>query len=550
MAARGFVTLSILVLWVAEASAASGPDRASIIRLVSAAVQAEVDNGMVSGVTVALVNDQETIFVRGFGFADKQKRLPSRPDTVYRAGSISKLFTAMAAMQLVERGQLDIDKAVTEALPGFSVINPFSEAITLRQLMCHRSGMVRESPVGSYFDDSEPGVAKTVASLSSCVLVLPPGTRTKYSNSGVTIVGHAVERASGMPFERYAQEQLLDRFGMNDSGFVRTRGIRRNLATGYLRVAQAEGGFREIAAPVFELGTLPAGNLYSTAEDLARFIQALFRGATNALRAETLAEMFTPQLTSETNGFGLGFSVGYFRGRKTVSHTGAVYGFSSSLVAVPGEKIGVIVLCNDDLAGGPVRKLSSLALGLMLGEVDESRATISQSPNDLKAFIGDYESQSFWGRVELEAGRLSLNCSGQRVALKPMGRLRFEGNGVMAHQWSVVFLEEGGGKITGFTTPGQIFQRVDPAKIPSLPPLWKSLVGSYGPEFIPLIVSIKHGHLYAMTENEFDNRLWPVNEWVFKMPPGLYTDEQLVFQPDRKGRVHTAVLANMPLRRR
>ena len=551
MSARGFVGLIVLVLWVVPALAATGADRASIIRLVSAAAQAEVDGGRMSGVTVALISDQETILVRGFGFADKQKRLPSRPDTVYRAGSISKLFTAMAAMQLVERGRLDIDKAVTEILPGFYIINPFAEPMTLRQLMCHRAGMVRESPVGSYFDDSEPGVAKTVASLSSCVLVHPPGTHTKYSNSGVTIVGHAVERASGMPFERYAQEQLLDRFDMNDSGFVRTRGIRRNLATGYLRVAQADGGFREIATPVLELGTLPAGNLYTTAEDLARFVQALFRGATNVLRAETLAEMFTPQLTRETNGFGLGFSVGHFRGRKTVSHTGAVYGFTSSLVAAPVEKVGVIVLCNDDLATGPVRKLSSLALRLMLGETEGSRDTISESPSDLTAFTGDYESESFWGHVEVEGGKLSLNCSGQRLALSPKGRLRFEGNGTIAHQWAVVFQEDASGKITGFTTPGQKFQRVDVAKIPPPPPLlWKSLIGSYGPEFIPLIVSIKHGHLYAMTENEFDNRLTPVNEWVFKMPPGLYTDEQLVFQPDRKGRVHTAVLANMPLRRR
>jgi serine beta-lactamase-like protein LACTB len=409
--------------------------------------------------------------------------------------------------------------------------------------------MVRESPVGSYFDDSEPGVAKTVASLSSCVLVHPPGTRTKYSNSGVTLVGHAVERASGMSFERYAQEQLLDRFGMSDSGFLRTRGIRRNLATGYLRVAQVGGGFREISTPVFELGTLPAGNLYTTAEDLARFVQALFRGATNVLRAGTLAEMFTPQLTRETNGFGLGFSVGHFRGRKTVSHTGAVYGFTSSLVVAPGERVGVIVLCNDDLATGPVRKLSNLALRLMLGEADESRDAAPEGPSDFAAFAGDYESESFWGRVEVEGGRLSLNCSGQRLALSPKSRLRFEGNGVIANQWSVVFQEDASGKITGFTTPGQKFQRVDVVKI-SPPPVWKSLIGSYGPDFIPLIISIKHGHLYAMTENEFDNRLTPVNEWAFKMPPGLYTDEQLVFQPDRKGRVHTAVLANMPLRRR
>ena len=186
----------------------------------------------------------------------------------------------------------------------------------------------------------------------------------------------------------------------------------------------------------------------------------------------------------------------------------------------------------------------------MLGEGDESRDAAPASPNDLTAFTGDYESESFWGRVEVEGGNLSLNCSGQRLALKPNGRLRFEGSGVIANQWSILFQEDANGKMTGFTTPGQKFQRVDPSKIPAPPPLWKSLIGSYGPEFIPLIISIKHGPLYAMTENEIDNRLTPVNEWVFKMPPGLYTDEQLVFQPDRKGRVHTAVLANMPLRRR
>ena len=126
MSARGFVTVVTFALWVVQALAAAGPDGASIIRVVSAAAQAEVDSGMVSGVTIALVNDQETILVRGFGFADKQKRLPSRPDTVYRAGSISKLFTAMAAMQLVERDRLDIDKPVTEILPEFYIINPFA----------------------------------------------------------------------------------------------------------------------------------------------------------------------------------------------------------------------------------------------------------------------------------------------------------------------------------------------------------------------------------------------------------------------------------------
>jgi hypothetical protein len=108
--------------------------------------------------------------------------------------------------------------------------------------------------------------------------------------------------------------------------------------------------------------------------------------------------------------------------------------------------------------------------------------------------------------------------------------------------------QDANGKIIAFTTSGQKFTRVTAA--PSGQGSWKALVGSYGPEFIPLIISVKNGHLYAMTENEFDYRLLPVNEYVFRMPPGLYMDEQLVFQADRKGKVHTAVLANVPLRRR
>jgi hypothetical protein len=83
-----------------------------------------------------------------------------------------------------------------------------------------------------------------------------------------------------------------------------------------------------------------------------------------------------------------------------------VYGFSSSLVAAPGEKVGVIVLCNDDLATGPVRNLSSLALRLMLGEAEEGSDAAAESPSDLTAFTGDYESESFWGRVEVERGKL------------------------------------------------------------------------------------------------------------------------------------------------
>jgi hypothetical protein len=113
----------------------------------------------------------------------------------------------------------------------------------------------------------------------------------------------------------------------------------------------------------------------------------------------------------------------------------------------------------------------------------------------------------------------------------------------------VAFECDASGKVTGFTALGQNFRRaIWPVNAP-IPPEWKKFLGTYGPDFIPLIVTARHGHLYAMVENEYDNRLTPLNRTVFKMPPGMYVDEQLVFQTDSRGRVHTAVLANMPLGR-
>ncbi|MBI4663488.1 MAG: beta-lactamase family protein [Verrucomicrobia bacterium] len=545
----------------AQAQKTGEVDYSAAVQRFEAIVREELTSGISSGVTVALVDNQRIVYTRGFGFADKGRRIPAASDTVYRAGSISKLFTALAAMQLVEQERLDIDQPITHYDADFRIVIPFENAkpITLRQLMCHRAGMIREAPVGSYFDASEPGTARTVASLASCVLVHPPDTKTKYSNSGVTIVGWIVEKVSKTAFEQYQQKHVLDPIGMHHSGWRLEPKLKQKLATGYLSVADGNGGYREMRAPQFEFGILPAGNLYTTAEDLARFLMFLFaEGRTDRgplIRPETLAQMFTPQLTQNTNGFGLGFSVGNFRRHKTVSHMGAVYGFTSSLTAIPGQKIGAVVLCNDDIAAGPVRKLSSAALSLMLeaklGEtLPAPPPALKLRPEELAAFSGDFESESFWAEIQPGDGLLEAVISNQSVTLAPTEPLKFEGSGRLVDRSPFLFERDSKGQVSGFTAMGQQFRRVAPNPAQEIPAEWKKFLGTYGPGFIPLIISIKHGHLCAMTENEFDYRLTPVNQAVFKMPPGLYTDEHLVFQMDANGKVHSAVLANMPLRRR
>ncbi len=139
-------------------------------------VERELQRGILTGVSVAWIDDQRIVYQNGFGLADPKRKIPTQPDTVYRAGSISKLFTAVAAMQLAEQGKLDIDRPVTDYAPQFRVVNPFDDAppITPRLLMGHRAGMVRESPVGGYFDPNEPSLDATIASTADCVLRIGP----------------------------------------------------------------------------------------------------------------------------------------------------------------------------------------------------------------------------------------------------------------------------------------------------------------------------------------------------------------------------------------
>jgi hypothetical protein len=246
--------------------------------------------------------------------------------------------------------------------------------------------------------------------------------------------------------------------------------------------------------------------------------------------------------------------VGKFREHKSISHNGAVYGCSSSLVFLPGPKIGVVVLGNEDIVNARIQKLANLALSLMLeaktGEKPSSPpTTLALTPEVLATFAGDFESQSYWASLEVKAGRLTANISGQPTKLTPIEALRFLADSRMHDATPVIFARDSSERITGFTMGPQRFTRVSP-NAPDLPREWHAYFGSYGPSFIPLVVSARHDHLYAMTENMVDYRLTPLNRHVFAFPPGLYVDEHLVFLSDRRGKPHSVSLANMVLRRR
>lgn len=537
---RSFV--SILTILAATPICSMAIEREAIAPKLEVVIREEMREWGIGGVSVALVDDGEIVYSKGFGEA--------KSDSIFRAGSISKLFNAVAVMQQVEQGKLDLDAPIpADLLP----INPFPEqlVITLRHLLSHRSGLLREAPVGHYLDGSEPGIRASVESIRSSVLVTKPGEKTRYSNIAPTLAGFLVERSSGRSFEEYQAESILRPLGMNDSSWTRGSTTGDRVIVSHMRVADGAGGWVRREAPLFDLGTIPAGNLFTTVDDLARFAIALIRGGEGLLAKESLNQMWTPQFTDNDGGFGLGFMVGRFHGRRTVEHSGAVYGHSTSFVVLPEEKLAVVVIGNEDIANGRIHRIHRVALSQMINAKFGDEIAIDDAEvqlNDLGPFTGEYESQSYWARLEVRDGRLVGDVSGQPTRFRATGELTFKADNRISDSAHVAFEQDDDGLITGFTMSGQNFRRVPKQTVP-LPDEWRRVLGSYGPDFIPIIITERHGHLYAMTENMVDYRLNPVNRHVCALPPGMYVDEEVVFLPGENGVIHAIDFANMIFRR-
>src|SRR3954469_17281745 len=194
-------------------------DYAEVVALLRPFIEQQVSQKQLPAFSIAIVDGQSIVWAEGFGFADPKKKIPASAETVYRVGSVSKLFTDIGVMQLVERKKLDLDAPVQRYLPDFKPKNPFGGAITIRELTSHRAGLTREPPVGNYFDTSAPSLAATVASLNTTSLVYAPGSHTKYSNAGIAVVGYVLEKTQGQSFYPYLRKTVLAPLGLTHSAF-------------------------------------------------------------------------------------------------------------------------------------------------------------------------------------------------------------------------------------------------------------------------------------------------------------------------------------------
>lgn len=312
----------------------------------------------VAGAAISLVQGGRLIFSKGYGYEDVERRVPVDPaTTVFRPGSVSKLFTWTAVMQLVEDGKLDLDTDVNTYLRDFKIPPTYSQPVTLRNLMTHTPGF-EDGGLGFLFGDSPQGLDPLGTALLKHMpaRVRPPTTDfssavgSAYSNWGAALAGHIVATVSGLPFDDYVERRILQPLAMRRTTFREP--LPESLAAHFAQGYSFEGG--EFKRHGFEyihpFG--PAGSMSSTATDMANFMIAQLHdgafGPTRILREQTAQLLHTRALSPDpaTSGMTLGFGDYYLGGRRMLGHSGATLFFNSLLTLIPETDTGIFIATN------------------------------------------------------------------------------------------------------------------------------------------------------------------------------------------------------------
>ena len=450
------------------ASLRADPGVAAALEVYAAWVERTLREREQPGLSIGIMYDQDLIWARGFGYADVARRVPATPRTAYRIGSISKLFTATAVMQLRDSGRLRLDDPVADHVSWFRPKNadPESSPITIRQLLTHTSGMPRELDIVYWTTMKFPAAGELESLVRSSPTVLPPGSKYKYSNLAVAIAGHVVSAVSGMPYETYVSDRILKPLGMT-STVVTPRRDMRGLANGYgVRVL---GKPRSLDRFTDMGGMVAAGNLASTVEDLAKFVAFQFRDGPAAgaevLRASSVREMQLVQwiFPDWKRGQGLGWRLRRVDEGVRLSHNGFVPGHVTSVSAMPDDKIGVIVLTN--ASDGSPSLYAEQAWAIVAPALRNAIPTKAKEPAkpdpEWARYVGDY----VWAdgsvlNVMLLDGELALvdlsedNPWDARTRLEPVASGTFRMVDGDQEGETVRFEADRSGRVTRIVLPG------------------------------------------------------------------------------------------------
>jgi len=373
------LALPFTVLSVSATAHSNEPDIASIDAYVSAQMQAN----HIPGVALGLVHNDQVMHLRGFGEASQSGRAVT-PHTPFILASVSKSFTALAVMQLVEAGKIELDAPVQRYLPWFRVADPVASArITVRHLLYHTSG-IPSSGYACATDRVTMTLEQYVRSLATLTLDRPVGSRPNYCSTNYDVLGLIVQTVSGEPYATYMQQHIFAPLQMHDS-FASEQEARRD------GLAQSYRWFFGVPTPIdyYNLSNVPAGYLSSSAEDMTHYLVAQMNGgrfgSTSILSSAGIATMHAPAVLREggSGSYGMGWVNGPLAGVPAIWHDGNNVVASTRLLIEPQTHWGAILLVNGNNlipVDGANTALTSLADGvtrLLTGQTPQASTSLT-----------------------------------------------------------------------------------------------------------------------------------------------------------------------------
>ncbi len=335
------LAVSLLAPIAAPAQTASDTLAAATVAQIDSVATKAVTAGHVAGMSLSVARDGSIAYERGYGFANLAHRVKATPETHYEIGSITKQFTATAVLQLKEAGKLSLSDTLARWIPEYKR----GAAITIKELLQQTTGVPDYTDVNHFekiAGTQQPSFAKMLALVADKPLAFTPGSKFAYSNTNYILLGEIVERASGTTWERYVRAHLFAPAGMTQSGFIDDEAKLQPMATGY---QMTKSGIK-VAPPLLSGWAWSAGAIVSTVGDMQAWDAALLRG--KLVNQTDLAAMFSPGKPAFDKGsfYAFGWVVDSADGHKRIWHNGGTFGFTSSNLLFPRDRLAIVVLQN------------------------------------------------------------------------------------------------------------------------------------------------------------------------------------------------------------
>jgi len=408
MRTRDRIFIAAIFVFVCAASMGQVPDAAA---KADQYLTAWTEQGRFAG-TVLIAKGDKVLLRKGYGMANYELGVPNKPEMVFRIGSITKSFTALGILQLEEKGKLSVNDPAAKYVPE---IPAAWSAITIHQLLCHKSGIPDFIKAKAWDNADNPNrVENAMKEYADKPLMNAPGATLHYSNSGYELLGRVIEKVSGKKYDEYITENILKPAGMTDTGMDNSRDLVQRRANGYRwdgeEVINASHGGPDYS---------PAGGLMSTVDDMYRFDRAIKAGT-----------LFSKAITDKAWGaygrwsapppfpleadYGYGWMSGTTFGHKWVGHGGWVNGFVSQFNRYPGDDLVLIMMWNFETASQiqVTRDLEGILFGAPV-EMPKARTIVHPQTETLARYAGNYQLGPMTIEITQSNGRLYVYTAAQ-----------------------------------------------------------------------------------------------------------------------------------------